>query len=505
MVAEQAKFLTDEQINELLEVAGLLEKIESFHKENKIVSYRPIGEQHKFFSLRKAVRLVFGSNRSGKSVVGSLEIISHALGYRPWLPEDHPDRIVRLANDKPIPVPNIGVHLVENLKTSGTLVFLRKMEEWLPKGSAKIKKNNLGQPVRVEFSNGSKVHVFSQEMGVSAVEGIDCHYVSSDEPPRRDMWTALIRGLVDHSGNAWITATPIKASQFMAELMAVAMSPESDTGLVSLSIEDNRISRGGYLEDAAVDRFIASLPPHEVAARVYGKPAHLAGAVYPKFKPGPPHVITPFEIPDMWPRIMAVDPAGRKPVGVVWIAISPQDIWYVYRELYTDALTTYKLVAKEIKKQEGWERLPNGLYYRSPFREPVLCRVIDTSGNVRERTSNSSAVIQFGKEGLSFINAKKDGYRDGINLISEMLEYSTEEGALNSEPQLQVFNTCQRTIHEFLNFVWRPETSSGIGDDAPDKPLKTNDDLLDGIRYLRMMGFTYKNLRHLMSRWLRGE
>jgi len=497
--------LSDAQAQELMEIAGLVDKIEQYQRENKIVSFRPIGNQDQFFSMNKPVRLVFGSNRSGKSVVGTVELIAHALGYRPWLPEDHPDRIVRLANGEPIPVPNVGFHLVENLKTAGTLVFLRKMEEWLPKGAAKIKKNNLGQPVRVEYACGSVQHVLSQEMGVSAIEGSSGHYASSDEPPRRDMWVALTRGLIDHSGNAWITATPIKASIYMAELMTEAMKPDSDSGLVSLNIDDNRVSRGGYLEDAAVDRFIKSLPAHEVAARVYGKPAHLAGAVYKMFRAGPPHVIEPFEIPPSWPRIMAIDPAGRKPVAVVWIAISPQNTWYVYRELYTDGLPTFRAVAKEIKHLEGWERLPNGMYISSPFQEPVLMRVIDTSGNAHERTSGMSATQQFGQEGIFLYPAQKQGYIDGINLICEKLSYDDDPESLSGEPGLMVFNTCSRCIHEFINFVWKPVNETRYGDDPSDKPLKTNDDILDGIRYLAMMGITFKSLRGLLDKFMRGD
>ena len=497
--------LSVDQAQELMEIAGLVDKIEQYQRENKIVSFTEIGDQGLFFTMKKAVRLVFGSNRSGKSVLNIVELISHALGYRPWLPEDHPDRIVRLANGEPIPVPNVGFHLVENLKTAGTLVFLPKMEEWLPKGVAKIKKNNLGQPVRVEYTNGSVLHVLSQEMGVSAIEGSSGHYASSDEPPRRDMWVALTRGLIDFSGNAWITATPIKASVYMAELMTKAMAPDSDYGLVSLSIDDNRKSRGGHLEDAAVDRFIKSLPPHEVAARVYGKPAHLAGAVYKMFRYSPPHVIEPFEIPDLWPRIMAIDPAAGKPVAVVWIAVAPDDVWYVYRELYTESLATYKQVAMEIKKQEGWKRLSNGLYIRDAFQEPVIMRVIDTSGNIRERTSGMSATQQFGSEGIYLHPAFKTGYIDGINLICERLSYDTAPGALHDSPQLVVFNTCSRAIHEFLNFVWPQENETRQGTADRIKPVKANDDILDGIRYLAMMGITYRTLRPLLAKFMRGE
>lgn len=491
---------------ELTEIAQLVAQIEDYQRKNKIVTYKPIGNQEKFFRDRHPVRLVFGSNRSGKSVIGTLELISHALGYRPWLPEDDPDRIVRLANGQPIPVPNVGYHLVENLKISGTQVFIPKFEEWLPHKVATIKKNNLGQPVRVEYSNGSVLHVLSQEMGVSAMEGASGHYLSSDEPPRRDIWTALSRGLVDHSGNSWITATPIKASHFMADLMAQASDPKSDVGLISLSIDDNRKSRGGHLDDAAVDRFIASLPPHEIASRVYGKPAHLAGAVFKMFRPYEPFVIEPFDIPPNWPIVMGVDPAGRKPMAALWIAVAPDNTWYVFREMYSDSIVTVPQMADAIKSQEGWDRLVSGRYLPTPYMEPVVLRVIDTSGNVRERTSGLTITTMFAQEGLPFMPAKKAGYMESISAITDRLMYDTQPGAINGAPKLVFFNTCTRCVHEMMNFIWQPESAQGIstGADPVDKPLKANDDMIDIIRYFALLNVDYKGLVRMAQKLSRS-
>ena len=304
-------------------LAADIEKLERYYEKNKIVPFKPCGNQVQFFKSQARTRLLFGSNRSGKSVCSTVEEIAHALGYRPWLPEDHEDRIVRMDDGKPIPVPNRGYHLLENLKVAGTQVFLPKMEEWLPEGVATIKKNNMGHPVSVNFKNGSIIHVLSQEQATSALEGASGHYVVSDEPPTRDKWIALTRGLIDFSGRAWIAATPIKASHFMAELMAEANTPGSSVELISISIDDNRKSKGGHLEDKAVDEFIKSLRPDELESRLYGRPAHLAGAVFKTWQPRPPYLVEPFDIPPHWPRIMAIDPSQRKPMAGVWMADRP--------------------------------------------------------------------------------------------------------------------------------------------------------------------------------------
>lgn len=489
-------------VTELRELEKELARLEAYYKDNKICTFKPLGNQNQFFKSRKQTRLLFGSNRSGKSAMSTVEEIACCLGYRPWLPYDHPDRIVRLANGEPIPTPCIVHHLLENLKVSGVQVFIPKMEEWLPKGSAKIRKNNLGHPVSVEFNNGSIIHVLSQEQSTSSLEGAAGHVVVSDEPPVRDKWIALQRGLVDYSGISWIAATPIKASHFMAELMARAADPNSDVELISISIEDNRKSRGGYLDDAAVDRFIASLDPDEIEPRLYGRPAHLAGAVFKKWRPAPPFFVDPFPIPEDWPRIMAVDPAGRKPLGAVWIAISPHNKWYVYRELYSPALTTVKEVADWIKEVEGWQRLRNGEFVAGLEAEPIALRLIDTSGNTHEMTSGNTVTGLFAQNGLPMMPAQKLGYLASIDKINTMLN-TDSEFEWKSGPDLIVFNNCIRVAYEFQNFVWKPESAQhkATGADPDDKPLKTNDDLVDCIRYLVMTNARYASLVRMLNMW----
>lgn len=489
-----------DEMEELLQLEAELSQLEQYYKDNKICTFKDLGNQKKFTSSRAKTRLLFGSNRSGKSARGTAEEISCAMGYRPWLPEDHPDRIVRLANGQPIPVPNVGFHLLENLKVAGVNVFLPKMEEWLPKGIAKIKKNNMGQPLRVEYTNGSVLHVLSQEQSTASLEGASGHYVVSDEPPTRDKWIALTRGLIDYSGIAWIQATPIKASHFMAELMTDASDPARNVELITISIEDNRQSNGGYLPDADVDDFIASLRPDEIETRLHGRPAHLAGAVYSEWKPEAPYFVEPFDIPKDWPRIMAIDPAGRKPIAAVWIAISPDNIWYIYRDLYNPAFKKVRDVSTWIKEQEGWTQFKDGTWYQGENSEPVVMRLIDTSANTSEPTSGMSIRAAFAAHDITLQNARKMGYLASIDLVKEMI--SNEESEFGGGVRLVTFKGCARVAYEFLNFIWAPESNihKATGADALDKPLKTADDTMDCIRYLAMTRAKFHNLVRILGR-----
>ena len=491
----------EKAFDELKAMNADLEKLDKLHRTHKILFYEPIGEQHKFFSSSARTRCVFGSNRSGKSVVGTLELISAAIGYRPWLPPEHPDRIVTLGDGTPMPVPNVGFHLLENFNTSGKMIFLAKMAEWLPKDWGKVKTNSQGQPVSVNFKNGSVCHIYSQQMDINALEGPNGHYFSCDEPPKENFWIAIRRGLVDFDGISWITATPIKASYFMAELMEKCDEDESGENydLITLNIYDNMKSRGGYLPDRAVHEFVSSLPPDEVEARVYGRPKHLAGAVYKEWMDAPPYCVEPFEIPEDWPRIMAIDPAERKPLAAVWIAISPDNKWYIYRDCYSAALVTTKQFADHVKSVEGWKQRHDGTWYPGSEAEPVAFRLIDTAGNKMERSSGYSIATALRNEDIYVMNAVKQDFAGGIDRVRSMLSFDPEY-EWDTGPQLVTFNTCRRVAHEFKNYIWQQATSQhkSSGADLKDKPLSSNDDCQDCIRYLAVSQATYHGLMGLL-------
>jgi len=492
----------EQELDRLKKMKAHLDKMAKLKKTHPILFYKPIGNQGKFFSSRARNRYVFGSNRSGKSVSGVMELIACSQGIRPWLPKDHPDHIVRLGDGTPMPVPNIGFHLVESLNTSGRMIFINKMKEWLPKDWGKVKTNNLGQPTSVKFKNGSVCYVYSQQMNIDALEGPNGHWFSCDEPPKETFWIAIKRGLVDFDGISWITATPLKASYFMAELMTKANHDETGENheLISLSIQDNRKSRGGFLPDSAVDSFIADLPADEVEARVYGRPKHLAGAVYKEFQTAPPYCVDPFTIPDNWPRIMCFDPAEQKPMAAVWIAISPDNKWYVYRDLYDKNLRTIKQVANWVKGAEGWHQREDGSWFMTSKTERVAFRIIDTAGNKMEKTSGYSTSQALRNEDLYVMNATKTDFIGGINAVREMLTFDPSF-EWTQGPQLIVFNTCRRVMHEFANYIWSPATSQSklSGADSRDVTHKTNDDCMDCIRYMAVTKATYHGLMGILK------
>lgn len=490
----------DALVQELKDLWRQLSVLELAYSTKKICFYKPIGHQSAFHAADTAtVRLVLGSNRSGKSVAGVAEAIAHSLGYRPWLPEDHPNRIVRLANNQPIPIPNVGRIIAQNYQQAVNQTIWPKIQEWAPAGWYTIKKDNRGIPVEVRWNNGSVIYLMSDDQDDMAFEGTNGHWVWGDEPFGYKKYTGLKRGLVDFSGHIWMTMTPLSQPWIHDIIVSRANDPGSGVRLFKFSVWDNCIDNGGHLRREDILEFLSDLREEELEARLHGNFLHLAGRVYKEWDPEPPYWIEPFDIPISWPRVCIIDPHPRKPVCVVWLAISPDDQIYVYRDLYEPKLRTIRAVSDAIKQAEGWterglDRDRNTVWIRGETAEPVVYRIIDNSAQEDEKTSGTTIRKDFMAQQLWTELAKKRNKDSGLKAIHDALERKYEW----SEPGLIVFNVCRKVKSDFLNFCWDEWQTDKQRQVKGDKQevRKNHDDSIDCIRYYYQSGCNYKMLKY---------
>jgi len=480
-------------LKELHDVLREVEAMEALYHTNRIVFFKPLqhGDQNRFFEQQQStVRLVLGSNRSGKTECGAVEAIAHSLGYRPWLEPDDPLYIVRMPNGEPIPVPNVGRILAQNFEQAIKQTIWPKFEIYAPQHLIKrIGKNSRGIITELEWTNGSKIYFHSDDQDDLAFEGPNHHWVWIDEPCGYRKYTGLKRGLVDHGGHLWMTMTPLGAFWLNERIVDRAEVPGSGVTMFKFSIWDNCTENGGYLTRVAIEDFLADLREDEMEARLNAQFLHLAGRVFKQWEPRAPYWIDEFDIPRSWPRVMVIDPHPRKPITVVWMAVNPDNQLYVYRDLMDRHLLTVKDVADEIHKVETDEY---GL------REPVVHRVIDNSAQEVDRTSGESIRWAFHQAGVPCALAQKRNAQAGYDAIKTALSKGRYEW---NEPALQVFNCCRHVKHDFMNFVFDDWTSSKQRDVMGEKDAyrKTNDDTIDCIRYYYQARLNYHGLKHAMQ------
>jgi len=489
-----------ETIAELQQLWRELSAFELAFTTKKICFYQPIGNQAKFHADDECqVRLVLGSNRSGKSVAGVAEAIAHSLGYRPWLPEDHPNRIVRLSSGEPIPVPNIGRVIAQNAQQAINQTIWPKYQEWAPHGWYKVKKDNRGIPVSLTWKNGSIVYFMSNEQDDMAFEGTNGHWFWGDEPFDYRKYTGLKRGLVDFDGHCWMTMTPLTQPWIHDVVVARAGDPDGAVKMYKFSIWDNCTENGGHLSRSAIEEFLSDLREDEMEARLHGNFLHLAGRVYKEWEPEAPYWITPHKIPATWPRVVIIDPHPRKPIAVMWAAMTPNDGLIVYRDLFDTQLRTVKQVADRMKELEGWRWNQRSEQWTvTSDTEIIAHRIIDNSAQADEKTSGLSVRGAFSDEGILTALANKANAASGYDAIHDALHCKYQW----SQPNLQVFNTCKHVKKNFQNFCWDDWNTDRQRDLKGDKQevRKNHDDFIDCIRYIYQARLRFDHLKRMSKK-----
>ena len=192
---------------DLLVIAKEAQKIKEASKHKRIESYWETAHQAQL-DFHKAganyrIRYFSGGNRSGKSTAGFVEDIMLSLGVHPHIKNR---------------VPNRGYVIVQDYENAAKNILEVKLNEWCPPDEIqKIERNQSGAIRRVTFKNGSTWDVLSHDQDMKVFEGFDGDWAHFDEPPPKNIYTAVWRGLTDRGGIMHMTATPLASPWLFQE------------------------------------------------------------------------------------------------------------------------------------------------------------------------------------------------------------------------------------------------------------------------------------------------
>ena len=434
--------------------------------EEKIRYWKPHPKQEEFIRSKARTRLVLGGNRSGKSEGGTIEDVSHALGYRPYLDPSDPDYKVD------VPIPNKGRICGEDYRNHIGNVIIPKLKTWIPKHElTSIKRNPQGVEILFVFKNGSTIELMTYEQDSEKFEGSDNDWVHFDEPPPRDIYIAATRGLIDRMGKCWFTMTPLKEAWIKNEIWDKQNEPDSDTDGFIFDINDNV---GFGLTEKAIARYAKSLTAEEKEARLRGKFLHLSGLIYKEFVYSK-HAVKPFDIPKDWPIYVAIDPHPRTPHAVMFMAVDPNGTKYVFDEIFRACLISD--LSAFIRAKLG-DRRPKTV-------------LIDPSSSAPNPVTGVTIQVEFSKHQIYTIPGSKD-LSAGIQRVKQALTPPMEGAA----PELYVFNTCKETISEFSNYMWDEwRGRERQKRDPKNKPRDKDDHMMENLYRLLLHNPRYASLR----------
>lgn len=201
-----------------------------------------------------------------------------------------------------------------------------------------------------------------------------------------------------------------------------------------------------------------------------GKWVGFEGLVYP-FDPQR-HIIPRFEIPKEWTKILAIDFgfAVTHPFVCQWWAISPEEKWYRYREIYMSQRTV-KTHSAEIKKFCEIDKIP----------PQAIC----------DHDAEDRATLE--ENGIMVTPANKDRLA-GQQTVFDKFEHGQifflEDSLVEPDVDRQIQKLPTMTEQEFGTYIWASKGKEDM--------IKNKDDGMDAMRY-SMHTFKNRYSEHLIT------
>jgi hypothetical protein len=439
----------------LLKYKKVEEKCRNYEDSNKMEFWKPWYHQQRIINFLwegKKTLLLQGSNRIGKTVLGSCLGGSFALGYQPW---DGKESIFGRR-------PTRGRIICVDWEHHAQEVVVPTLKEWLPRGTYRTKTNNVGVEAIFIFNNGSTIELLTHSQDTRIHEGWKGEWVWSDEPLPRDKYTANKRGLVDKDGVFILTLTALYEPWILDE---IALKNDPSVG----SVLEIPIQANPLLTPEAIKVFEDSLPDEEVVARIKGGWLQLVGRVVKSFDRNR-HVIAPFKVPFDYPVVAMIDTHLSLPQAIGFYTWDKRDIEYVIDETWENL--SPEAVADNIiskMKQNTWnikhvfiDPLAKG---DSKYMKQREIEIEDTFSIIERKLAPYGIILHL---------ASKDKSSGVRNLHDRFL-------GINSIPTLFIFDNCDRHIYEIQRWVYDEE---GV-------PKKQNDHFCENLYRSTLSGIKY--------------
>jgi hypothetical protein len=215
--------------------------------------------------------------------------------------------------------------------------------------------------------------------------------------------------------------------------------------------EDTRsmFGRPGHLDHETMDQILAAYSPHEREMRKYGKPVIGSGLVFPI--PEEKLIVEPFEIPEHWLRIAAIDLGWDHDTAVVWGAHDvDEDIFYIY-DSYNQNKRSPADHSVEIKRRPAF----------IPIAYPH-------DGLRRDSMGNPGLANQYRDLGCNFMldhftNPPALGQSKGSNNVEQGIQAMI---VFMEEGRFRIFNTLHHLLQEYRQYHRKDGKIVAIRDDC---------------------------------------
>lgn len=452
--------IPDEYKQELLD---LLEKKAQWEKYNSLEKFSPYEFQKKFYGASKEAkrRFLCAANRVGKSFSEAAEVSYHLTGLYPEWWNGHKFEYpilcwcVGITGDstrKVLQKELFGTPMAKDSGALGTGAIPRNLIDFdtMERDGGKIILAKIKHHKDGVFDGWSTIEFRSTQQGEHVLMGATVDYIWIDEEdPFKSMeiYAQCVTRTATTGGLITITATPENG---LTKLVDLFMKDTSGY----LYFQNATWDDAPHLTDEVKKELLASIPEWQHEMRSRGLPMMGEGLIYDIAESD--IACEPFEIPDHWRRVCALDIGISHDTSAVWSAYdAATDTIYIY-DCYHAKAGIPSLHATAINARGRW--IPVILPHDADNTERGSGRTVwsyyDEAGvNVMLETFHNP---------LDWTGNKNNFVEPGIMEMTQRMKTG----------RLKVFKNCGRFFEEMRRY----HRKDG-------KIVKTFDDTMDAARY----------------------
>jgi hypothetical protein len=248
----------------------------------------------------------------------------------------------------------------------------------------------------------------------------------------------------------------------------------------------------------------------QIRSRIFGEFESSGGLVYDEYDEDV-HVIEDFVIPWDWCAVRMGDHGRANPSAWLWAAISPENVWFIFRE-YEGVDTVISEDVAEIVRRSGNHREISGHYgpvtaYTEVFdNETYVCDVLDgRTFRTPDNLTHQKIGDLYKNCGLHRLKAAPIDTTSGMSVSIELVreKFLIRDDLLHhvtrkpGAPTLYIFQSCTKLRKNIRNYTNKAHTND---DGNPnEKPRDKDDHDLDALRY----GVSAPDARYKKTRTLR--
>jgi len=389
-----------------------------------------------------------GGNRLGKTTLLTILGLSTLFGKYLW----NNQTLLQLFNHKKSrKVRYIGQGWHDHIKS----VVIPELEKWWPKSRPVERKGNgvIRDTYWKDLMTGSTIEIMSNTQDSKVHEGWHGDLILYDEPPKREIYIANARGLIDRRGREIFAATLLDEPWVDREIVK-KVDAEGKPDRTIFWVEGTSYDNVGYgITKEGIDELASKLTEDEIQARIYGIPQYMQGLVYPQFN-RKVHIFDHFNIPLDWLVDIAIDIHPRERQAVMFVATDQRGDKYICDEIweYGDGTKLADMIMRKV----------NNNSYRV---NRVVIDPLSKGDQNNDETTYQKIFNVLSRFGLPLETATKD-------LDGGILAVKNHLMGPNNRPSLFLLNNCMRTLFEIEGYMWEKESN---------KPVDKDDHMMENL------------------------